>query len=174
MERVPPTADSFNGAWQPQVQVARRGGDSAACAPHAAAHRTRGGGGGLPRRAAAGRAGPAPPTGTGTPATGPPPPPRGPALSPQGQALLPQGPAPTAALAMGRHGCSVPLCASGAPRRAKAVTPPPEAVGLPRLPDVLEAAVGAWASSPQWCEGIIPVSPWPGSPARCGLWLPQT
>lgn len=45
----PPTADSFNGAWQPQVQVARRGGDSAACAPHAAAHRTRGGGGGSGR-----------------------------------------------------------------------------------------------------------------------------
>lgn len=40
----PPAADSSNGAWQPQVQVARRGGDSAACAPHAAAHRTRRGG----------------------------------------------------------------------------------------------------------------------------------
>lgn len=40
-EARPPTADSFNGAWQPQVQVARRGGDSAARAPHAAAHHTR-------------------------------------------------------------------------------------------------------------------------------------
>lgn len=120
---------------------------------------------------------------------GPAPPPRGPALSPQGPALssqgptllpqgptlLPRGPALRAALAVGRHGCRRPLCASGPPAAGQGgCHPHPWRWGCP---EVLEAAVGARTNSSQrgavrgW---IILVSSRPGPPGRHGPWVPQT
>lgn len=120
-----------------------------------------------------------PPADRPTDRPGPAPPPRGPALSsqgptllPQGPTLLPRGPALMAALAVGRHGCRRPLCASGPPRGGpRRVSPPPVAVGLPRGlggrcggSDQLFSVrccegmdhprvVTAWPSRPPWAMG---------------------